>query len=695
MRGFRSRQGFANSKEKTDYKSMKKLFSYIKPYLPSIIIALITAIFAAVTTIVGPEKISDLMDLITKGLISPNGVNMSKFVKTAVLLLSLYLSGAVANYLQQFLMAGVTQKTSKKLRTDIDKKINNLPLKYFDSTTRGDILSRVTNDVDTISQTFGSTISNLVNAITLFFGVIIMMFSVNWILALLTIGTSIIGFVLMFLILKKSQKYFNLRQQNLGELNGHIEEIYTNHNVVKSYNAEEKSKEAFRGINNKLFLNNYKSQALSGLMQPVMGFVGNLSYATIFIVGVALILKGISAITFGTIISFIIYARLFSQPLTTIAQSMNSIQQAAAASKRVFDLLDEEELIDESQKKAKILEKDVVGNVEFRNVRFGYVENKTIIKNFTANLKAGQKVAIVGPTGAGKTTIVNLLMRFYELRQPRLIVNGKITDYKVFDNGKSIKLRIDNDNNLYVNDTKTNLNVNDDKLPKNRVLKFNQDFVLNNDDKNIDYRVQVVTGNDIDEPHTCTIGVAYYGDIFIDGTPTKSITRDNIHELFDMILQDTWLFDGTIRENLVYNKENVSNEKLDEVCRAVGLSHFIQTLKDGYDTKIDSSLGLSEGQKQQLTIARAMIKDSPLLILDEATSSVDTRTELVIQEAMDKLTKGRTSFVIAHRLSTIKNADVILVLKDGDIIEQGNHESLLAQNGFYAELYNSQFTQVA
>jgi len=695
MARFGPRQMLNKPNEKADFKSVKKLFLYIKPYLPSIIIALVLAVVGAITTIVGPDKISDLMNLITNGLTTPNGVDMTKFVEIAVMLICLYLAGAAANYIQQFLMAGVTQKTSKRLRTDINKKINNLPLKYFDTTTRGDILSRVTNDVDTISQTFGSTIANLVNAITLFFGVLIMMFTVNWILALITIGTSILGFVLMSIILKKSQKYFQLRQQNLGEMNGHIEEIYTNHNVVKSYNAEEKSKEKFNGINKKLFTNNWKSQALSGLMPPIMNFAGNLSYATIFIVGVALILNGSTAITFGTIISFTIYARLFSQPLSTIAQSMNSLQQTAAASKRVFDLLDEEELIDESKKKAKIEENAVVGNVEFRNVRFGYVKDKTIINNFTANLKAGQKVAIVGPTGAGKTTIVNLLMRFYELRQPRLIVNGTLTDFKVFDNGKSIKLLIDENNNLFVNNTKTEFVINDKKLPKNQILKFNQDFDLNIDDKNIDYDVKVVTGDDIDKPQVCTIGVAYYGDIFIDGIPTKSIPRNNIHELFDMILQDTWLFDGTIRENLVYNKENVSDEKLEEVCSAVGLCHFIHTLKNGYDTKIDSSLGLSEGQKQQLTIARAMIKDSPLLILDEATSSVDTRTELVIQEAMDKLTKGRTSFVIAHRLSTIKNADIILVLKNGDIIEQGNHEELLKQNGFYTELYNSQFAQVA
>lgn len=685
-----------DKREKTDIKSVKKLLLFCKPYYPSIIIALILAVGSAIATIIGPDNISDLMNIITGGIASVTGVNMTEFLKVAVLLICLYAGGVIANYLQQFLMAGVTQKTAKKLRTDIDKKINNLPLKYFDTTTRGDILSRVTNDVDTISQTFSSTISNLVNAITLFVGVLIMMFSVNWILALVTIASSIVGFVLMFLISFKSQIYFNRRQQNIGEMNGHIEEVYSNYNVVKSYTAEEQVKDSFNSINKRLFANNWKSQALAGLMQPIMGFAGNLSYASIFIVGVALILNGSSAITFGTIISFTIYARLFSQPLTTIAQSMNSLQQTAAASKRVFELLDQEELVDESTKKAKLAEKDVVGDVEFRNVRFAYEKDKTIIKNFTAHLKAGQKVAIVGPTGAGKTTIVNLLMRFYELRQPRLIVNGLITDYKIFDNGKSVKLLVDNENRLYINNSQTEHVLKGiANLPKNKVLKFNQNFIINIDDKEIDYKIDVLTGNQIDNPEKCVLGIAYFGDIFIDNKPIKSMTRENIHNLFDMILQDTWLFDGTIRENLVYNKENVSEEKLDEVCSAVGLKHFIKTLKNGYDTKLDSSLGLSEGQKQQLTIARAMIKDSPLLILDEATSSVDTRTELVIQKAMDNLTKGRTSFIIAHRLSTIKDADIILVLKDGDIVEQGNHKQLLKKDGFYAELYNSQFAQIA
>lgn len=583
---------------KTDFKSIKKLFIYCKAYLPAIIVSVMFATIGAITTIIGPDKISDLMNVITDGVKNVSGVDMSKFVKICIFLVCLYLIGAVVNYLQQFIMAGVTQKTSQKLRTDINQKVNKLPLSYFDKTTRGDMLSVVTNDVDIISQTLGSTISNLVNAIVLFIGVVFMMFKINWILALVTIASSILGFILVFLILSKSQKYFNRRQQNLGEMNGVVEEIYTNHNVVKAYNAEQYSKAQFDSTNNKLYTNNWKSQALSGLMHPLMGFAGNLSYALIFIVGVALILNGSSAVTFGTIISFTIYARLFSQPLTTIGQAMGSIQQTSAASKRVFEMLEHPEMEDESHK--TLVLNNIKGDVEFKNVKFGYTD-ELVIKNFSAKLTKGQKVAIVGPTGAGKTTLVNLLMRFYET-------------------------------------------------------------------------------ND--------------GDILIDDVNIKDLKREDVRNLFDMILQDTWLFNGTIRDNLVYNKQGVTNEELDKVCSAVGIKHFIDTLKDGYDTMLDSSLGLSEGQKQQFTIARAMIKDSPLLILDEATSSVDTRTELIIQNAMDKLTEGRTSFVIAHRLSTIKNADIILVLKDGDIVEQGNHQTLLSQNGFYAELYNSQFLNI-
>lgn len=588
------------TKEKADFKALGKLLKYCKSYVVAILVALFFAMVAAITSIIGPNKINDLMNVIESGIQSIDGISMPNFLKICYFLISIYILGAIVNYCQQFIMADVTQKTSKRLRSDINKKINQLPLSYFDTTTRGDILSRITNDVDTISQTLSSTIANLVNAITLFIGVIIMMFVVNWELALVTIASSIIGFILVFFILTFSQKYFNKRQKNLGDMNGHIEEIYSNHHVVKSYNGESKAIEQFDVINKELYRNNYKSQFLSGLMQPIMNFSGNLSYASIFIVGVFLILNGNSNVGFGTIISFTIYARLFSQPLSTFAQSLTSIQQASAASRRVFEMLEAPNLEDESKKNKKL--EEVKGDVEFKNVQFGYHKDNLIIKNFSIELKRGQKVAIVGPTGAGKTTIVNLLMRFYEVTS---------------------------------------------------------------------------------------------GDILIDGVSIQEMKREEVHNLFDMILQDTWLFHGSVRENLVYNKENVTNETLDMVCKAVGLQHFIQTLPNGYDTILDDSINISEGQKQQLTIARAMIKDAPLLILDEATSSVDTRTEIVIQNAMDQLTVGRTSFVISHRLSTIKNADIILVMNKGDIIEQGTHEQLLAKKGFYAELYNSQFEIVS
>lgn len=580
--------------EKGDMKSFKKMVMYCKPYFPAIIIAILFAVGGAVCTILGPEKISDLMDLIQEGIIF--GVDMSAFIQICIGLVVLYSVSAILSYSQQFIMAVVTQKTSRNLRSDIDKKINKLPLSYFDRTTKGDILSRVTNDVDTISQTLGSSIANLVSATALFIGVIIKMFASNWILALTTIGSSLIGFIFMALILRKSQKYFNQKQEQLGVMNGQIEEVYTNHNIVKSFNAVNNEKERFEEVNKKLYTCNWKSQFLSGLMMPIMTFVGNFGYVMIFVVGVAFIVNGNEQVTLGTLMAFVIYTKLFSQPLSTFAQSMTSIQQASAASKRVFDMLEAEEMSDESHKTAKLTE--VVGNVEFKNVHFEYLPNEPIIHDFSASIHAGQKIAIVGPTGAGKTTIVNLLMRFYELKS---------------------------------------------------------------------------------------------GDITIDGISTKDMKREDVHDLFDMILQDTWLFKGTIRENLVYNKENVSDAELDKACRAVGLHHFISTLPNGYDTVLDDNANLSEGQKQQLTIARAMVKDAPLLILDEATSNVDTRTELVIQNAMDKLTEGRTSFVIAHRLSTIKNADVILVMRNGDIVEMGNHTELLAKQGFYAELYNSQF----
>ena len=535
------------TKEKADFKALGKLLKYCKSYVVAILVALFFAMVAAITSIIGPNKINDLMNVIESGIQSIDGISMPDFLKICYFLISIYILGAIVNYCQQFIMADVTQKTSKRLRSDINKKINQLPLSYFDTTTRGDILSRITNDVDTISQTLSSTIANLVNAITLFIGVIIMMFVVNWELALVTIASSIIGFILVFFILTFSQKYFNKRQKNLGDMNGHIEEIYSNHHVVKSYNGESKAIEQFDVINKELYRNNYKSQFLSGLMQPIMNFSGNLSYASIFIVGVFLILNGNSNVGFGTIISFTIYARLFSQPLSTFAQSLTSIQQASAASRRVFEMLEAPNLEDESKKNKKL--EEVKGDVEFKNVQFGYHKDNLIIKNFSIELKRGQKVAIVGPTGAGKTTIVNLLMRFYEVTS---------------------------------------------------------------------------------------------GDILIDGVSIQEMKREEVHNLFDMILQDTWLFHGSVRENLVYNKENVTNETLDMECKAVGLQHFIQTLPNGYDTILDDSINISEGQKQQLTIARAMIKDAPLLILDEATSSVDTRTEIVIQNAMDQLTDAST-----------------------------------------------------
>ena len=581
---------------KTDPKALGRMLKYCRRYLPALILAVVCAAGSAVASIIGPEKISDLMDKIVDGMFK--GVDIEGFEKICFTLIIIYAAGAVLGYGQQFITATVTQYTARRLRRDIDRKINRLPLRYFDLNETGDLLSRVTNDVDTISQTLSTGAANLFSSAVLFVGVMIKMFQTNAALAGVTIGTSVIGFLFTGIIMKASQKHFVRKQKDLGRMNGHIEEIYTNHRIMAVFGAKKSERAKFDEINESLYTSNWKSQSLSGMMFPIMGFVGNLAYVLIFIIGMVFIVDGSSTVTLGTIMAFVIYARLFSQPLQSFAQSMTSMQQASAASDRVFELLSSEELSDETGKSAA--PEKVRGEVEFRNVRFGYLPDRTVIKSFSAHLMPGQKVAIVGPTGAGKTTVVNLLMRFY----------------------------------------------------------------------------------DTDE-----------GEILIDGIPTRSMTRAAVRSLFDMILQDTWLFAGTIRENLVYNKEGVTDEDLDRVCEAAGLKHFIATLPKGYDTVLTDTLSLSEGQKQQLTIARAMIKDSPLLILDEATSSVDTRTELMIQEAMDKLTEGRTSFVIAHRLSTIKNADIILVMTDGDIIEQGDHESLLAQNGFYAELYNSQFAE--
>ncbi len=597
MPGPMTRRNKPQTREKLDLRSLGKIFVYCKRYLPAFAIAIIFAVCGAYTSIIGPDRISAMIDLITGGIMT--GIDMEAVAGAAATLVIIYAVGAVLSYGQQFITTTITQKTAKRLRGDIDEKLNRLPLRYFDQATKGDLLSRVTNDVDTIGQTLGSSVANLVSSLALFVGVIFMMFRSNWVLALTTILSSLVGFIAMAVIVGRSQKYFDRKQTCLGIMNGQIEEVYTNHNIVNAFGGKENEVKRFDRTNDEMYDCNWKSQFMSGLMQPIMMFVGNLSYVLIFVVGVAFIVNGNDLVTLGTLISFVMYSKLFSQPLSTFAQSMTSFQQASAASRRVFEVLEAEEMPDESAKTAAL--KNVEGNVEFRNVHFGYDEDKPIIHDFSASLKKGQKVAIVGPTGAGKTTLVNLLMRFYDVQS---------------------------------------------------------------------------------------------GDILVDGVSVGDMKREDVHDLFDMILQDTWLFEGTVRENLVYNKEGVTDEQLDRVCDAVGLRHFIRTLPKGYDTVLNESVSLSEGQKQQLTIARAMVKDAPLLILDEATSSVDTRTELVIQDAMDRLTEDRTSFVIAHRLSTIRNADVILVMRDGDIVEQGDHETLLKKNGFYAELYNSQFEDV-
>lgn len=527
-------------------------------------------------------------------------MNMDKIKDIAILLACLYVISAIFSYIEGLSMIKVANGYAKRLRTSISEKINRLPLKFFDHNLSGDILSRVTNDVDTIAQSLNNSLSTLVSASTLFIGSIIMMFVTNYIMAITAISSSLIGFVLMFIILGKSQKYFTRRQTELGNLNGYIEEIYSGLNVVKTCNAKEETTLEFDKLNDKLYDCNRKSQFLSGLMQPIMSFIGNFSYVAVCVVGALLVSKDM--ISFGTIVAFIMYVRLFTNPLSQIAQAMTSLQTTAAASERIFGLLEDEEMSSEDNITKKLDKNKVKGNIEFKNVKFGYDDDKVIINDFTAKVKAGQKVAIVGPTGAGKTTMVNLLMKFYDI-------------------------------------------------------------------------------ND--------------GDILIDGTSIRDIKRSNVHDLFTMVLQDTWLFNGTVKENIIYNQKHVSDKKVEEVCKIVGVDHFIKTLPDGYDSVISDNDSVSSGQRQLLTIARGMISDSPFLILDEATSNVDTRTEELVQKAMDKLMENRTSFIIAHRLSTIKNADLILVMKDGNIIEQGNHNTLMKKNGFYANLYNSQFEKVS
>lgn len=540
-------------------------------------------------------KVMENLPISVQKVIGPK-MDMDKIKSIAILLACLYIISAIFSYVEGLSMIKVANGYAKKLRSSISEKINKLPLKFFDHNLSGDILSRVTNDVDTIAQSLNNSLSTLVSSITLFIGSIIMMFVTNYIMAITAIVSSLIGFILMFIILNKSQRYFTARQRELGKLNGYIEEIYSGLNVVRSCNAKDETINEFDKLNDKLYDCNRKSQFLSGLMQPIMGFIGNFSYVAVCIVGALLVSK--SVISFGVIVAFIMYVRLFTNPLSQIAQAMTSMQSTAAASERVFGLLEEVEMDSENDITKKLDKHKVKGNIEFKNVKFGYDKDKIIINDFTAKVKAGEKIAIVGPTGAGKTTMVNLLMKFYDI-------------------------------------------------------------------------------ND--------------GDILIDGTSIKELKRDNIHSLFTMVLQDTWLFNGTVKENIIYNQKNVSNKKVEEVCKVVGVDHFIKTLPNGYDSIISDNDSVSSGQRQLLTIARGMISDSPFLILDEATSNVDTRTEELVQKAMDKLMENKTSFIIAHRLSTIKNADLILVMKDGNIIEQGNHNELMKKNGFYTNLYNSQF----
>ena len=589
-----------NEKPKKFKKTLKEMAGYLKPYFPLILIAVVASVIATILQIIGPDKLKLITDEITKGLPKivkgkpvVTAIDMDNVKSITLMLLIFYLSSLALNLLQRFIMADVTQKISKSFREEIAKKINRLPFSYFDNTTFGDILSRVTNDVDTISQSLNQSVGALLTSIVMLIGTVVMMIYNSGILTITTILSSLVGFVFITIIMKKSQKYFKEQQQNLGDINGQIEEVYTGHNVIKAYNAGARAVNEFEQTNTKLYTSAWKSQFLSGLMMPIMQFAGNFSYVMVCIVGGALAING--KISFGVIVAFMIYVRLFTNPLSDIAQSFNTLQRAAAAGERVFEFLNEDEL--EEEHVTEKLEK-AKGEVEFKDVRFGYDPEKIIIKDFSVKVNPGEKIAIVGPTGAGKTTIVNLLMRFYEI-------------------------------------------------------------------------------ND--------------GQILVDGIDTKNLSRENLRDQFCMVLQDSWVFEASVRENITFGLEDITDEELIDVCKRVNLDHFIRTLPNGYDTILNDKQSLSQGQLQLLTIARAMVSHAPMLILDEATSSVDTRTEIIVQDAMDELAKGRTSFVIAHRLSTIKNADLILVMKDGDIVEKGKHDELLARDGFYAQLYNAQF----
>ena len=667
QRGPMGRPAGGGEKPKDMVGIWKKLLGYCRKYMVFLVIAVICASVGTVCTLVGPDKLSDMTDEITKGikpdtdelekitnaisynlsnniyedievdgvtisvqdqtdmmklmsgvdknnqksalkafdklpesinkLVKPS-IDMDKVMKTGVFLVCLYVLSYILSAVQGWIMSTITQRVSKQMRSDISHKINRLPMAFYNRTTTGDVLSRVTNDIDTIGQSMNQSIATLITAVVLFIGSLIMMIKTNIWMTLTAVCASLIGFAIMFVIMGRSQKYFRRQQKHLGEINGHIEEIYTGHTVVKAYNGEENAQRTFDELNEKLKHSGFMAQCLSGLMMPIMNFIGNLGYVAVCVVGGAMALNG--KISFGVIVACMMYVRYFTQPLSQMAQAVQSMQSAGAAGERVFEFLEAEEMQNEDGKIDKL--DNVKGEVTFEHVRFGYDSDRIIIHDFSAEAKTGQKIAIVGPTGAGKSTMVNLLMRFYEIQG---------------------------------------------------------------------------------------------GKICIDGIPTDRIKREAVHSQFCMVLQDTWLFEGTVRENLIYCTPDATEEKMKQACKAVGLDHFIRTLPNGYDTILNDQVNLSQGQKQQLTIARAMIADKPMLILDEATSSVDTRTEQQIQNAMDKLMENRTSFVIAHRLSTIKNADLILVLKDGDIIESGNHDELMKQDGFYASLYNSQFEQAS
>ena len=577
---------------------LKELFTYSSKLKVPSAVAFLFAVAGAVLTIIGPNLLSQITDLISDAL--GGEIDLAAIGHIGVILLVIYGLSAVFTYVEHYIMATVTLELSRDMRQDLSRKINRVPMSYFSKVSYGDILSRVTNDVSTLQQALANSLPSMISAAAQFIGCLVMMFVTEWRMALAAIAVTLVGFLIMAAVMLRSQKYFSARQENLSVLNGYIEEMYSGHDVVRLSRANEQVKETFGGMNAALYDAEWRSQFLSGIMQPLMTIIGNLGYVVVCVLGSALAMSG--EISFGVIVAFILYVRLFTSPLSTLAQGMTQMQTAAAAGDHIFDFLHEEELSDETGKRTALT--DVRGEVEFDHVRFSYPNDpdKIIIKDFSAHIRPGQKVAIVGPTGAGKTTLVNLLMRFFEINS---------------------------------------------------------------------------------------------GRIKIDGVPTSEMTRESVHDLFSMVLQDTWLFEGTVRENLVYNKTGVTDQQLEEACRACGIYHFIETLPQGFDTVLDDSIAISAGQKQLLTIARAMIQGNPMLILDEATSSVDTRTELITQQAMDRLTEHRTSFVIAHRLSTIKNADLILVLKDGDIIEQGTHDQLLARGGFYADLYNSQFEKAA